>query len=205
MPFQHVGGRIERRGEERPVETDRLASRRDAEQDSRSVVVVGAVLYQVARHPGELPLEHPVVHDVAAGGQHHAAACAHVAVLAEVPVAHADHAAGVVRDQRDGPHVAADADAQFRPGTDQHLHQQRPGLDARHRDLVTARRRLCALAIGPDLLVAGPDQALRRVLDRRLVRKIAALEGHAELLEPLEVPDAVVAVGADLRGIRAPA
>src|SRR5688572_853738 len=34
-PFQHVGGRIERRGEKRPVETDRLASRRDAETPSR--------------------------------------------------------------------------------------------------------------------------------------------------------------------------
>jgi hypothetical protein len=201
-PFQHVGGRIERRGEKCAVETDRLAPRRDAEEDSRSVVVVGAVLYQVARHPGELPLEHPVVHDVTAGGQHHAAAGPHVAVLAEVAVTHADHAAGVVRDQRDGPHIAADAGAEFRPGTDQHLHQQRPGLDARHRDLMTPRRRPCALAIGPDLLVAGPDQALRRVLDGRLVRKVAALEGHTERLEPLEVSDAVVAVSPDLGGIR---
>ena len=59
-------------------------------------------------------VEHLVVHDVAACRQHHAAARTHVAVLAEVAVAHADDAAGVVRDQRDRAHVAADAHAELR-------------------------------------------------------------------------------------------
>jgi hypothetical protein len=123
-PLQHVRRRIEGRGQERPVETARLAARGDAEQQSGAVVVAGAVLDQIARHPRELVGEHLLVHDVAARREHHAATRAHVAVLAEVAVAHADDASALVRDQRHRARVAAHAHAGLRRCTDQHLHQQ---------------------------------------------------------------------------------
>ena len=82
----------------------------------------------------------------------------------------------------------------------------------RHADLVLAghwhgvpsRRGRGLLAERPDLLVAGVGQALGARRDDDLARVEAALELEAQILQPVEVFDAAVAVGADLVQFRIP-
>ena len=72
-----------------------------------------------------------------------------------------------------------------------------PGVPG-HRDLVPARRRLGLIPERPHLLVAGEHQPLGARLDHGLAGEVGALELEAQRLQPAEVLNRPLAVGADL-------
>ena len=69
---------------------------------------------------------------------------------------------------------------------------------------MATRCRLGEILVGPDLFVAGVHQPFGARLDDGLLRVVTALEVHTEVLEPVEVLDAALAVGADLVVLRFP-
>ena len=99
--------------------------------------------------------------------------------------------------------LVADLDAGLLDPRAQQVHHHLGALGvAGDRDLVAARRRHRLLLERPDLLVAGEHQPLRPGLDDRLLGVVGPLELEAERLEPVEVLDRPLAVGADLVVLR---
>ena len=84
------------------------------------------------------------------------------------------------------------------------LHDQAAGVSLRLR-LVAPGRGLRVLAEGECGLVPGVDQAVVRLLDRRLVRVEGSLELEPQSDEPLEVLDALLAVEPYLLLVGSPA
>ena len=70
------------------------------------------------------------------------------------------------------------------------------------RHLVAARRGYGDVPIRPDFLVAAPDQAIAPWLYGGLAGVIAAVEGHALRLQPVEVRHTPVAVEAEFFRLR---
>ncbi len=95
--------------------------------------------------------------------------------------------------------LIADLHAEFGGPFEQQVDHHRCALSVpRNRDLVPARRWNGQILVGPYLFVARVHQPLGAGLDHRLLRVVAALEVHTEILKPVEMLDAVFAVGADL-------
>ena len=113
--------------------------------------------------------------------------------------------------QRDADHGTVVDDEVRRPGLVADLHAELVGpLDqevddhggtaqlAGHRNGMAARSGLRLLDERPHLFVAGVRQALGARRDDDLAGVEAALELKTQVLQPVEVLDAAVAVGADL-------
>ena len=98
--------------------------------------------------------------------------------------------------------LVADLDARLLDLVAEQVHHHLGAVDvAGHGHLVAARRRAGLVEVGPDLLVAGEHQPLGAGLDHRLLRVVGALELEAQRLQPAEVLDRALAVGADLVGL----
>ncbi len=105
----------------------------------------------------------------------------------------------VVGDEVGRPGLVAHLDTGLLDPLAQEVHHQPGALGvAGHRDLVAARRGHGLLLEGPHLLVAGEHQPLGAGLDHGLAGEVGALELEAQRLDPVEVLDRSLAVGADL-------
>ena len=95
--------------------------------------------------------------------------------------------------------LVADLHAEFGGPFEQQIDHHGCALGVpRNRDFVPARRWDGQILVGPYLFVAGVHQPFGAGLDHRLLRVVAALEVHTEVLKPVEMLDAAFAVGADL-------
>ena len=176
---------------------------RYAEQQTRAVITGGAVLDEIARHPREFMLEHLLVHDVAARSQHHGLAGARVSGLPVLRVAQTGHAAVCVCNEMANARIEDAVHARVFHRAREMLHGECAAtVGAVECRLVAAWRRFRDVAERPDFLVAAPDQAVAPGLHRRLSGVVAAIEGHALRLEPVEVRHAALAISAEFPGIR---
>ena len=142
--------------------------------------------------------DHVRIHHEAAGRDDHGRRPHHPGLVEGAP-GDTDHGAGVVGDQVGRAGLVARLDLGLvDPGTEQ-VHHDLGALGVTgHRHLVATRGRHGLVAVGPDLLVAGEHQPLGPGLDHRLAGEVGALELEAQRLQPVEVLDRALAVGADL-------
>ena len=189
--------RIHRCGDERLIHVSSGAADRDTQPNAQAVVVGVA---QDERLLGEfrgVGGHHVGVHHEPARSDHHGAG-SDGAGLGEPFPRHPDDAS-VLGHQVRRAGLVADLDPEFSRPLDQQVdHHGRALSVTGHRNLVAARSGHRHVLVRPHLLVAGVHQALGAGLDHRFVRVVAALESDAEILEPVEVLDAALAVGADL-------
>jgi hypothetical protein len=200
-------GRIGGRGDELLVEVLGDTARGDAHPDAKPVV---------ERVAEDVRLDHPVVlglsrfaefggvlgdhlriHREAARGDHDGLG-PDGAGLGEALPAHAHHRT-VLDDEVGHARLVEDRDAELVGALDQEVddHGRTPEF-AGDRHGVAARGGRSLVAERPHLLVAGVGQALGARRDHDLAGVEAALELKPQVLQPVEVFDAAVGVGADL-------
>ena len=189
--------RVHRGGDERLIHVLGGATGRDTQPDAQSVVVGVAQNERLLSEFRGVGRDHVGVHHEPARGNHHGAGSDGAGLGESLPRHPGD--ASVLGHQVRRAGLVADLDPEFSRPLDQQVdhHGRALGVPG-HRNLVAARSRHGQVLVRPHLLVAGVHQALGAGLDHRFVRVVGALEGDAEILEPVEVLDAVLAVGADL-------
>ena len=189
--------RVDRGGDERLIHVFGGGPGRDAEADAQAVVVGVAQDERLLSEFRGVGGHHLRVHHEPARSDHHGAG-SDGAGLGEPFPRHPDDAS-VLGHQVRRTGLVADLDAEFSGPLDQQVNHHGRALSVTgHRNLVAARSRHRHVLVWPHLLVAGVHQALGVGLDHRFVRVVGALEGDAEILEPVEVLDAALAVGPDL-------
>ena len=201
-------GRIGGRGDEQLVHVRRHAPRRDAQFDAQPVVVrvaqnVGrdhAVVFGLAflAQRGRVLGDHVRVHREAARGDHHGIGLDVTAFVEALP-AHAHDGAVAVDDECGGAGLVTHRDTERLGALQQQVDDHGGAAEfPRHRNRMPAGSGLGLLAERPHLLVSGVGQPLGAGRDDDLARVVAAFELEPEILEPVEVFDAAVAVRADL-------
>ena len=142
--------------------------------------------------------DHLGVHHEAPGGDHGRSCPDNPGVTERTPGQPYD-GAGLVGHQAGRAGLVPHLDAGLLNPVPQQVHHQlrSPGVP-RHRDLVPARRRRRLIPERPHLLVAGEHQPFGTRLDHGLAGEEGALELEAQRLQPAEVLDRPLAVGADL-------
>lgn len=107
--------------------------------------------------------------------------------------------AGPVHDELGGARLVADLYPQACGSLEQQVdhHGGTAGV-ARHGYLVPARCRHRQLQEWPHLLISGEHQALGVGLNHSLAGKVTTLELKTQALQPVEMLDAAVAIGANL-------
>ena len=189
--------RIDRRGDEGLVHMFGGTADGDTETDTQAIVVGVAQNEGFLGEFGRVGGNHLRVHHEPARGDHHGFSPDRGGVTETLP-RHPDHIA-VLGHQARRAGLVADLDAEFGGPFHQEVDHHGCALGiAGHRHLVTARSGHGHVLVRPHLLVTGVHQALGIGLDDRLLRVVGALKGDPEILEPVEMLDAVLAVGPDL-------
>ena len=196
-PGEQDSRRVHRGGDEGLIHMFGRATRRLPQPYAQAVVIGVAENERLLREFGRVGSHHVLVHDETAGGNHHRTGPDHTG-LTEVFPPDPDHRA-VLEDQIGRAGLVTDVHSQ-RIGAfeEQSDHHRRPLGVTGYRDLMAPRCRLGDVLERPHLLVAGVHQSFCVGLDHRLVRVVAALEVNPQILQPLEMLDAALAVGADL-------
>ena len=140
-----------------------------------------------------------MVHDVATGGDDHRAGASTTPVSSNRFQATPATAPSSVTTRLVAPVSKRTSTPASSTRSPEQVHHDLGALGvAGHRHLVAARRRRDLLAERPHLLVAGVHQPLGAGLDDGLAGEEGPLELEAQRLEPVEVLDRSLAVGADL-------